>query len=171
MPYKKWFPLIVILFLLLALDQVSKAWVLENLVYGESIQPIPALYPFFQMTRSSNTGAAFGIFPEGGMAFLVIAIVVCGIMLFYYKQSEANTHLMHIGLSLVISGAIGNVIDRLQHGYVVDFFHLTLPNVISNVSNFADHAIVLGVGLLILDSFRPLKPATESLTHPDKEST
>lgn len=149
----------LILLLVLLLDQTSKAWVLANMAYGESLRPIPALYPYFQITRSSNTGAAFGIFPEGGVAFLVVAVIVSCVLLYYYAQLPQTARLMRAGLSLVVAGALGNVIDRLQHGYVVDFFHLTLPSVISNVSNFADHAIVLGVLCLMWDSLRPQKPA------------
>jgi signal peptidase II len=157
--WKKWGLFALIFAFVLLLDQISKTWVLANMAYGESLRPIPALYPYFQITRSSNTGAAFGIFPEGGVAFLVVAVIVSSILLYYYAQSAQEARLMRVGLSLVVAGALGNVIDRLQHGYVVDFVHLTLPGVISNVSNFADHAIVLGVLCLMIDSLRPQKPA------------
>ena len=55
-------------------------------------------------------------------------------------------------LSLVVGGGVGNILDRLQHGVVIDFVHIVIPNVLSNVSNFADHALVIGVIILIIDS-------------------
>lgn len=157
---------------IILLDQISKAWVLDNLVYGESIQPIPALYPFFQFTRSSNTGAAFGMLPSAGNAFLVVSVLISAFLIYLYRQTTPKVGILHVGLSLVLGGAVGNAIDRLQHGHVVDFFHITIPSVVSNVSNFADHAIVLGVILIMIDSFispnadpTPAKdPTTEDTT-------
>jgi signal peptidase II len=152
MSRKKWLPFLLVLFAVLGLDQLSKAWILTNVPLGSSLQPIPFLYPYFQITFSTNTGAAFGIFPDASVLFLLIAIVVCSVIVYFYMQSPSDAHLLHVALALVVGGAVGNVIDRLQHGYVVDFVHLTIPRVVSNVSNFADHAIVLGVILLVIDN-------------------
>jgi signal peptidase II len=150
----KWLTFLLIVAFILLLDQVSKAWVLQNIEAGQTLLLIPQLHPYFQLTYSQNTGAAFGIFPAAGGVLLVVAILVSCVVVWFFIQSEARAHLQHTGMALVVGGAMGNVIDRLQHGFVVDFVHLSLPGVISNVSNFADHAIVLGVLALLLDSWK-----------------
>lgn len=154
MSLRKWVVLAVVFSLVLLVDQLSKAWVLANMQIGETILLIPSLHPYFQLTFSTNTGAAFGFLPTAGGVFLVVAALISCLILYFYWQTPSDARLMQVGLSLVLGGAVGNVIDRLQHGYVVDFVHLVLPGVISNVSNFADHAIVLGVLCLLIDSFR-----------------
>jgi len=162
---RKWFIMGGSLSLTALADQASKHWIRDNLEVYETIQPLPALAPFFQLTRSSNTGAAFGIFPMAGDAFLVIAILIIAGLLWYFREVPAGGRLAPIAIGLVIGGAVGNALDRLQHGHVIDFIHYQIPNVISNVSNLADHAIVCGVLLLIGESFwrdyrdRPRDPA------------
>ena len=133
-------------------DQASKHWILANLDVYESAQPLPPLAPFFQLTRSSNTGAAFGIFPMAGDVFLVIALLIIAGLLWYFREAPADGRVAPIAIGLVIGGAAGNVLDRLQHGHVIDFIHYQIPNLISNVSNLADHAIVFGVLLVIAES-------------------
>ncbi len=133
-------------------DQASKSWIINNMNLYETRQPIPSLAPLFQLTRSSNTGAAFGILPMAGDAFLVLALVIIVGMLWYFREVPADANLVPFAIGLVIGGAIGNVIDRLQYGHVIDFIHYQIPNLISNVSNFADHGIVSGVLLVIGES-------------------
>ncbi len=142
------------------LDQASKAWALRNLPLGESAQPIAALAPFFQLTRGSNSGAAFGIFPMAGDFFLVAAPLIVAGLVWHFRGVAAEARFAPVGYGLVIGGALGNVLDRLQHGHVVDFIHYQLPDLISNVSNLADHGIVLGVGLLLAESFWRERRAT-----------
>ena len=149
---RKWFILGGSLSLTTLADQASKHWVRANLEVYESIQPLPPLAPFFQLTRSSNTGAAFGIFPMAGDVFLVIALLIIAALLWYFREVPAGGRLAPVAIGLVIGGAAGNVLDRLQHGHVIDFIHYQIPNLISNVSNLADHAIVFGVLLIIGES-------------------
>lgn len=150
---RKWFILGGSLSLTALADQASKHWISANLEVYESVQPLPPLAPFFQLTRSSNTGAAFGILPMAGDAFLVIALLIIAGLLWYFRDLPTGGRLAPFAIGLVIGGATGNVLDRLQHGHVVDFIHYQIPNVISNVSNLADHAIVIGVLLVIAESF------------------
>lgn len=150
---RKWIILVGSLSLTALADQASKHWISANLEIYETMQPLPALAPLFQLTRSSNTGAAFGILPMAGDVFLVIALLIIAALLWYFREVPADGRLASFAIGLVIGGAIGNVLDRLQHGYVVDFIHYQIPNVISNVSNLADHAIVFGVLLVIGESF------------------
>jgi signal peptidase II len=137
-----------------ALDQLSKAWVIDNLLVNESRQPIPALSPFFQITRSSNTGSAFGFLPQASDLFLLIAVVAVVAILYFYPRLPEGAWLMRAAMALIVSGALGNALDRIQHGQVIDFIHYQIPGLVSNVSNLADHAIVLGVALVFIDSWR-----------------
>ena len=150
---RKWIILVCTLILAAALDQAAKTWALANMLLYESVQPIPALAPFFQLTRSRNTGAAFGILPMAGDVFLVLALVIVGALLWHLRSLPAAARLAPFANGLVIGGAIGNILDRLLRGHVIDFIHYQIPNLISNVSNLADHAIVLGVLLIIAESF------------------
>lgn len=150
---RKWIILICSLSLAALLDQGAKTWVLSNLSLYESTQPIPALAPFFQLTRSSNTGAAFGILPMAGDVFLVLALAIVGGLLWFLRSAPGDSRLAPFATGLVIGGAVGNIIDRLQHGHVIDFIHYQIPSLISNVSNLADHAIVLGTFLIIAESY------------------
>ncbi len=145
----RWFVPIVSLVLLL--DQISKNWILANLELYESI---PVLPPFVQITRSYNTGIAFGIGDSLGNWYVLLIIPICLVVFYLFLNAPAHATTQQIGLSLVLGGAVGNLIDRLQHGVVIDFVHLILPDVISNVSNFADHAIVIGALLVLFDNIR-----------------
>ncbi|RMF80445.1 MAG: signal peptidase II [Chloroflexi bacterium] len=150
----RWIFLGVVVGIVLAIDQITKRVIVANLRNGETHDLIPALSPLFQVTRSHNRGASFGLLPEAGDLFLVIAIVVTGFMLYYYPRIEADGRTQRLASGLIIGGALGNAIDRINYGFVVDFIHYQIPNVISNVSNIADHAIVLGVILIFIDSWR-----------------
>jgi signal peptidase II len=143
----------VIIFGVLALDQISKQLVIDNIAAGDTRDPIPALADYFQLTHSANTGAAFGIFANAGDFFLVLAIIVVLAMLYYYPHLPENATITRLATGLVCGGALGNAIDRIHHGYVIDFIHYQIPGVISNVSNIADHAIVGGVILILIDSY------------------
>ena len=149
---RKWIILASFACLTALADQASKAWVVANMEMYESIVPAPALSPLFQLTRSSNSGAAFGILPMAGDVFLLVALLIVAGMLWYFREVPARARLAPFAIGLVIGGAVGNIADRLQQGHVIDFIHYQIPGVISNVSNLADHAIVLGVALVIAES-------------------
>ncbi len=151
---RRWLFLVAVMGAVVAVDQVTKGWVIDSLRMGESRQPIPALSQFFQITRSENRGSAFGFLPQAGDIFLVIAVVVVTAMLVFYGRLPDHANLTRLAIGLICGGALGNAIDRLQHGAVVDFIHYQIPGVISNVSNLADHAIVLGVFPIFIDSWR-----------------
>lgn len=154
---RQWAILLGVALLVLAIDQATKFAVLGALSMGQSLQPVPALVPYFQITLSANMGAAFGFLAGTAFAsqlFLGLSIaVVIGLLIAYPRLTEGRL-LAQVALALVVGGAVGNIIDRILYGYVVDFIHYRLPNVISNVSNLADHAIVLGVGLMIFATWR-----------------
>ena len=103
---------------------------------------------------------------------MILAILITFVIVYLYAKSDEKAHLQHIAFSLIVGGALGNVIDRIQHGFVVDFVHLRLPDVISNVSNLADHAIVLGVIVLLIENFvseRDQKKQAETMPQTEQE--
>jgi signal peptidase II len=161
---QRWLLLFSLIVLILIVDQVTKHWVLANMIEYQSLQPIPALVPFFQLTYSQNTGAAFGFLPQAGDVFLIIALVVLVAMLYFYPRVPDHHRLTRVAMGLISGGALGNALDRLQHGFVVDFIHYQIPGLISNVSNLADHAIVLGVIIIFIESWLvDRQPAVETL--------
>jgi len=165
-----WLLLFVIIAVVLAADQITKRVIVDHLRLGETRQPIAALSPFFQITRSHNTGAAFGLLPQAADLFLVIAVVVVLAMIYFYPRIGENAWLQRIGAGLVCGGALGNALDRLQYGLVIDFIHYQIPGIISNVSNVADHAIVVGVVFIFIESWlhdrAEAKKSAETLEQP-----
>lgn len=151
---RRWLLLFLTIAAVLTVDQITKRIVVETMRLGESNQPIPAIADFFQITRSQNTGAAFGFLAQAGDIFLIIAVVVTVALVFYYRRLPDHATLTRIGIGLVCGGALGNALDRIEYGAVVDFIHYQIPGVISNVSNLADHAIVIGVIIIFVDSWR-----------------
>lgn len=134
------------------IDQMAKDAVTATLGDGRVVS-LPGGLVRLDYTR--NTGAAFGIFPSGGALFAGIAIIVGATILAYaWKFSDASP-LVGVALGLVLGGAVGNLVDRVHLGYVVDFIDLRWWPVF----NLADSAIVLGVGLLMLRA--TLGPAVE----------
>ncbi|GAB1421214.1 lipoprotein signal peptidase LspA [Anaerolineales bacterium] len=149
----KWGILIVAGLIVIIIDQLAKYWVIENLILGES-RPLGPLSPFLQITRSYNTGAAFGLLSSNGNIHLIFSsIIVVGLLIYFGRQKK--THYAHaIGIGMILGGALGNIIDRIRLDHVVDFFHVSIPNLISNISNFADHAIIIGVLILLISTWR-----------------
>lgn len=146
----QWLLLVGVAALSIVADQVSKAYVAAHLALHESWMPLDFIEPIFRFTHVRNTGAAFGIFPQGGSIFLVIAVIVSAFIVYYYRQIPDNAWLVRLALGLQLGGALGNVVDRARQGYVVDFFNLEhWP-----VFNVADSSIVVGVVLLALVMLR-----------------
>ncbi len=143
---KKWDRLLLpgVAALTLAIDQSSKYLVRTNLAPNESWNPIPALQRWFSITHVTNTGAAFGLFPNLGSVFVIIAVVVSVAIVVYHRYLPPDQWLIKISLGLQLGGALGNLIDRLRMGHVTDFIDFK----IWPVSNLADGAIVLGVIVL-----------------------
>jgi signal peptidase II len=129
------------------LDQWTKNWVRTNLAYGESWMPWSWLSPYARILHWRNTGAAFGLFQQGGGIFTILAILVALMIVYYFPRIQRGDWSLRLAMGLQLGGALGNLIDRLQHNYVVtDFISIgTLP-----VFNIADTSITLGVIVLLL---------------------
>jgi len=130
--------------LVLLVDQVSKYLVLGNLSVGEMWNPVLVLSPFVTLTPVTNTGAAFGLFQEHGTLFAIVAILVVGGILIFYRYLPPSEVLLKVSLGLQLGGALGNLLDRVRLGSVVDFIDFK----IWPVFNLADAAIVAGVAIL-----------------------
>jgi signal peptidase II len=130
---------------IIALDQWTKYVVRLKLDVGEAWSPAEWLMPYARIIHWNNTGAAFGIFKAGGLLFTVIAIVVVLAILYYYPRIPAEHVALRFALTLQLSGAVGNLIDRLIYGTVTDFISLvTFP-----VFNIADASISIGTAILV----------------------
>jgi signal peptidase II len=151
---KRWGLLIVIAGAVLLIDQWVKQLVVTNLALGESWVPIPALGNFIQITRSHNTGAAFGMFPFASDIFLILAFVTIGAFIISYPRLPSHAWMSRISIGLISGGALSNALDRLLSGHVVDYVHVQVTPTLSNISNLADHAISVGVVLLLIDQWR-----------------
>jgi signal peptidase II len=138
----------------LVLDQTTKILVAENLSYADRIEMIEG---FFYLTHVRNPGAAFGLFNDGPAAirltfFISISLVAIGIVLSFFRKLAPGDRLSALALGCILGGAVGNLIDRVARGEVVDFLHFRLWGGYSWPDfNFADSFIVVGVGLLILE--------------------
>jgi len=143
---KSWARLILPVAAALALfgDQISKHIIINTLQRYEEWAPIPSLQWLFAITYTTNTGAAFGLFPDGSLFFVIVAVVVVVAILVYHRQIAAQQWLLRLGLGLQLGGALGNLLDRLTRGYVVDFIYFKFWPVF----NVADSCIVLGVALM-----------------------
>lgn len=141
--------------LVLLVDQATKYLVRVNLVRGQSVELAPWLSPFFQITFVTNSGAAFGLFPNLGQFFVVIAVIVIVALVWYYLRLSDGHWLVQLALGLQLGGAAGNLVDRLRFGgSVVDFIDLNFwPLHNWPVFNVADSSIVVGVTLLTLLMF------------------
>jgi len=124
------------------LDQLSK-WLVNTKL--KEIGTYPIIEGVFHLHYLENRGAAFGIFQDQRLFFIAITIVITGGILWYLTRYPQDSLLLTMALSLIAGGAIGNLIDRILYGYVVDFFDFQF----FPVFNIADSAIVIGQGLLI----------------------
>ncbi len=139
-------------------DQIIKGLVERHMDYQERID----LLPFFALYRTHNTGIAFSMFAGAGpLVLAAIAVAVSGFVTWLWISSPPKRRLSHAGFALIIGGAIGNLIDRIQHGYVVDYFLFHLPQWSFAVFNLADAAITVGAGLVLLDELLALRKKPE----------
>ncbi|SFJ62979.1 signal peptidase II [Thermoflavimicrobium dichotomicum] len=132
---------------ILVLDQWTKWLVLKNMHFAESI---PVIDGFFYITSHRNRGAAFGILQNQQWLFIIITLFVIGFILYYLWKGKEEHLLMPVALSLVLGGAVGNLIDRVRFQEVVDFIHFQFGSYTFPLFNIADSAIVIGVILLMI---------------------
>ncbi|MGM9925300.1 MAG: signal peptidase II [Bacillus sp. (in: firmicutes)] len=133
--------------IIIALDQITKIFVVKNMELGESI---PVIENFIYITSHRNPGAAWGIL-AGQMWFFYIITIVVVAALVYYIQKAAKTHIiLGISLGLMLGGAIGNFIDRVFRQEVVDFVDTIIFGYDFPIFNVADSALTVGVAMLMV---------------------
>lgn len=139
--------------LVIVLDQVTKLWITSHFVFGEKL-PVLGV---FDLVLAHNTGAAFSFLHDAGgfqrWLFSGIAIVASAWIVWLLRR-HATQMLFALALSLILGGALGNLIDRVAYGYVVDFLAFHWGEHYFPAFNVADSAITIGAALLILDSVR-----------------
>lgn len=145
-----WYRLAIIVVLI---DQLVKRWASDRFEFGEPLQLLPVL----DLTLAHNTGAAFSFLHDAGgwqrWLFTGIAGVVGGGIAIWMARLKPNQSLLLGSLALVLGGAIGNLIDRMRLGYVVDFISVHWQDHYFPAFNIADSAITIGAILLILDMY------------------
>lgn len=146
----KWFWLSAVVLLL---DQGSKLLADARLVFYE---PVPLL-PFFNLRLAYNTGAAFSFLGNAGgwqrWFFAGISVLVVGVLVVWMRRLKPEQWQLSLAFALIIGGALGNLIDRLVYGHVIDFIDVYYKTWHWPTFNIADSAITLGAGLLLLDAW------------------
>jgi signal peptidase II len=142
--------LFVSVFLVFA-DQISKILIRMNMILYESI---PIITNFFNLTYVTNDGMAFGInFPFGIYIFSTISLIFTIFLFWYLWTIKESGIVLRMGVALIIAGAVGNLIDRVLLGEVVDFLDFMIGNYNWYVFNFADSYVTVGMGFILYDSF------------------
>jgi signal peptidase II len=135
------------------LDQVSKLAIAGSMQLYQSIE----IVPYFNLTYVHNTGAAFSFLSEAGgwqrWFFAGLALVISVVIAVWLARLKQHETLLAVALSLILGGAIGNLIDRLAYGYVIDFLDVYYQTWHWPAFNIADSAITLGVVLMLVESF------------------
>lgn len=135
-----------------ALDQLTKWVALTNLERHAEV----AVASFLNLTLVYNRGAAFGFLSDAAgwqnAFFIGVALVACGVIVFLLSRLPPNNRLVAVGLVLILGGAVGNLIDRLLYGYVIDFIDVYYRSWHWPAFNVADSAITVGAILLVADS-------------------
>lgn len=145
---------------IIAVDQLTKWIVVSNLPVDRPFFPIPPLSGIFAITFVTNSGIAFGLFKEVGTFFILLAVIAVALILFSVRRLPAHHRLVRVALGLALGGAIGNLVDRVRLGYVVDFIDLRF----FPIFNLADSAIVIGMVLLAISLWHEeSSPAGERL--------
>lgn len=141
---------------IVGLDQLTKFLVTQNLALGESVKIVPGLVNF---TMVRNTGMAFGLLsgsevPYKSLIVTVMSLLAMAAVAYFALRADTSAWVPRIGLWCILGGALGNIIDRVRLGYVVDFVDVFWGSAHWPAFNLADTCISVGVGLLLLDSFR-----------------
>jgi signal peptidase II len=137
------------------LDQLTKLWIVDSIPPGGSIHVLPVL----NIIHTYNPGAAWSMFANAGGAqrwvFSLLAVVVSAVLVYWLRRLALSTQRLLIGgLTLILGGAIGNVLDRLRLGHVVDFVQVHWNDSYFPAFNVADSAISIGAAFVVLDAIR-----------------
>ena len=148
----RWLPLSAAV---IAADQLSKAWIVHHFSLFERVHVLPVL----DVILTYNNGAAFSFLSQASgwqrWLFVLLALAVSAALIVWMRRVHARAHaLLAAGLALIVGGALGNMIDRLMIGRVVDFIHVHWGHAYFPAFNIADSAITIGAAMLLLDAWR-----------------
>ena len=136
------------------IDRLSKVLVDHYLELGEYIR----IFPGLNILLAYNTGAAFSFLSDASgwqqTFFIILGLIVSGIIIFWLQSTPKAQKIERIGLMLILSGAIGNLYDRIQYGFVIDFIDVYYANLHWPTFNIADSAICVGAGLLLVRTIK-----------------
>ena len=138
------------------MDQWTKYTIQQRLVLYQKVEVI---HRFFNLVHVRNTGGAFGIFGGergglGSLLFVVVSLIAVGCVLVFFIKTREDEKMISLSLSLVLGGAIGNLIDRFRYGEVVDFLDFYFRSYHWPAFNIADSVICIGIGLMALELLR-----------------
>ncbi|MBF0118979.1 MAG: signal peptidase II [Desulfobacterales bacterium] len=145
--YSKYIKLICIAGLIIILDQITKLIILKNLPLYHSI---PIIKDFFHFTHVQNPGGAFGFLSNENstirtIMFIGASSIAVIVILYLYNTTPEDKKFLSAGFALILGGAIGNLIDRIRFGYVIDFLDFSIKNIHWPAFNIADSAISIGI--------------------------
>lgn len=149
----------------LILDQVTKFLVQTRL---DEQMSVPVIKNFFYLTYIKNPGAAFGMLAYKTQLFVVISTIVIGVIIYYYRQIPKNWVWLRLGLALQAGGAMGNMVDRIRTGSVVDWLDF---HVWSYIFNLADAAITVGAVILAVYMLKGMKKEKEAYPFDEGEQS
>ena len=150
--------------LIVVVDQITKALTRSEMMLGESR---PVIKNFFHFTYITNDGMAFGLNFPGGIYFFTLVSLLMTVFLGWYFWQQKDSHFtLRLSLALILAGAIGNLIDRILFGTVVDFFDFMIGSYHWYIFNVADASVTIGMILYIYNSIlkqSAVKPSIESI--------
>jgi signal peptidase II len=170
---KRLFPYLGLLGAVVVLDQVTKALVSRSMDLHEYV---PVIDGILSLSHVRNQGAAFGVLSNAGLPhqpvlLSAVSLVALAAIAVYFVRLPASARMPRIALALVLGGAIGNLVDRVRLGYVVDFVHVFWRDHVWPDFNVADSAITVGVALLVLDVLRSRRGETTPAPDVDANPT
>ena len=139
------------------IDRLIKILCLSTLNVGDSIVVIKN---FLAITLVTNTGAAFSLFSSNTLFLIILSFIVIGIIYFFFIKDQKLSNFMQITYGILLGGIIGNLIDRIIYGYVIDYLNFSFINF--PVFNFADICIVISIIILIINILKGDKHAVQS---------
>ena len=147
----KYIKLVVFAGIIVLLDQFTKALIIGHVSFN---QTIPVMRGFFNITHIHNPGGAFGLMANlspalRSIVFLFISSLAVGLIFYFYKKTPPNYPWLAAAFALIFGGAIGNLIDRLRFGFVIDFLDFYFGNLHWPAFNVADSAISVGIGIFV----------------------
>jgi signal peptidase II len=147
-----------------ALDQVTKIWINSTLEFESYFPPdrITIIPGFFHLVHVGNTGAAWGLFRDRSIWLAVLAVFTLGAIYLFRRHLDLARPIVQVSFGLLCGGIVGNLVDRIVHGHVIDFLLFTFGSFDWPAFNLADTAICIGVGLYLLQSLRDPRPSGAS---------